>query len=181
MLGVAHDGPYAFYTFGSLNNKKGAIVSQHMVIFQNPDGHPGYNQFESVEEAVAFVEKLRNEQSIDSIRIFELNELKFDLKPYYKVQMQALNAGSPNRPSPAPDSWCAHIPGPFGFEPRCCANSGARQRKQPLRRAGQQPRRVAAGARGSTAAESGTDATPVPPADQPAEEEQPTRRGLFGR
>ena len=46
-------------------------MTQHMVIFQNPHGDPGYNQFESIEDAVGFVEKLRNEQEIDSIRIFE--------------------------------------------------------------------------------------------------------------
>ena len=32
----------------------------HMVIFQTPDGNPGYNQFDTVDESVSFVEKLRN-------------------------------------------------------------------------------------------------------------------------
>ena len=58
-------------------------MPQHMVIFQNPDGDTGYNQFDSIEDAVGFIEKIRNEQGIDSIRIFELEEVKFDLKPYY--------------------------------------------------------------------------------------------------
>ncbi|MSX00133.1 MAG: hypothetical protein F2809_04245, partial [Actinobacteria bacterium] len=77
-------------------------MSQHMVIFQNPDGDPGYNQFESIDEAVSFVEKIRNDQGVDSVRIFELNEVKFELKPYYKVKLQALNAGSSSAPAPAP-------------------------------------------------------------------------------
>ena len=75
-------------------------MSQHMVIFQNPEGDPGYNQFESIEEAVSFVEKIRNEQGIDSIRIFELEEVKFDLKPYFKVELLALKAGAPAPPPP---------------------------------------------------------------------------------
>ena len=77
-------------------------MSQHMVIFQNPEGDPGYNQFESIEEAVSFVEKIRNDQGIDSIRIFELEEVKFDLKPYYKVELLALKAGSPMTAPSAP-------------------------------------------------------------------------------
>ncbi len=75
-------------------------MSQHMVIFQNPEGDPGYNQFESIEEAVSFVEKIRNEQGIDSIRIFELEEVKFDLKPYFKVELLALKAGAPAAAAP---------------------------------------------------------------------------------
>ena len=79
-------------------------MSQHMVIFQNPEGDPGYNQFESIEEAVSFVEKIRNDQGIDSIRIFELEEVKFDLKPYYKVELLALKAGSPMTAPSAPSA-----------------------------------------------------------------------------
>src|SRR4051812_24002274 len=67
----------------------------HMVIFQTPDGNPGYNQFETVEEAVEFVEKLRNDQGIDNARMFALEEIKFDLKPYYRVELQALIQGTP--------------------------------------------------------------------------------------
>jgi hypothetical protein len=67
-----------------------------MVIFQNPEGDPGYNQFESIEEAVSFVEKIRNEQGIDSIRT-RAEEVKFDLKPYFG-RAAALKAGA--RPPP---------------------------------------------------------------------------------
>ncbi len=70
----------------------------HMVIFQTPEGNPGYNQFETVAEAVAFVEKLRNEQLVENARIFALEELKFDFRPYYRVELTALEraAGQTN-------------------------------------------------------------------------------------
>lgn len=77
----------------------------HMVIFQTPDGNPGYNQFDTVEAAVAFVEQLRNEQGVSNARMFALEELKFDFKAYYRVEMAALTAGDPPRaaaPAPAP-------------------------------------------------------------------------------
>ena len=59
----------------------------HMVIFQTPDGNPGYNQFETLDEAVRFVEKLRNEQSVETARMFALEEVKFDFKPYFRVEI----------------------------------------------------------------------------------------------
>lgn len=165
-------------------------MSQHMVIFQNPDGHPGYNQFESVEEAVAFVEKLRNEQAIDSIRIFELNELKFDLKPYYKVQMQALNPGAPSRPSPTP---AAPTPSPSASSPAAAPTSappaatpapapspGPGSASSPFAAPSSTPEESRPAPEAPQQRPAPTPA-PVPPADQPAQEEQPTRRGLFGR
>jgi len=58
-----------------------------MVIFQTPDGNPGYNQFESLEEAVRFVETLRNDQGVETARMFALEEVKFDFKPYFRVEI----------------------------------------------------------------------------------------------
>lgn len=86
----------------------------HMVIFQTPDGNPGYNQFDTVEAAVGFVEQLRNEQGVSNARMFALEELKFDFKAYYRVEMAALTAGDPPAaaaPSPAaPPSAAAPAP-----------------------------------------------------------------------
>ena len=46
---------------------------------------------ETLDEAVAFVESLRNEQNVTNARMFALEEIKFDLKPYFKVELQALS------------------------------------------------------------------------------------------
>ena len=150
-------------------------MSQHMVIFQNPEGDPGYNQFESIEEAVGFVEKIRNEQGIDSIRIFELEEVKFDLKPYYKVELLALKAGAapsaPAAPAPAP------APAPAApAAPTAAPAAPAPEPASPFAAPAPQP-----DAPGGFAPPSGGPVPPTPPADQPDEEAQPTRRGLFGR
>jgi hypothetical protein len=162
-----------------------------MVIFQNPDGDPGYNQFESVEDAVSFVEKIRNEQGIDSIRIFELNEVKFELKPYFKVELQALNPGAaPSRPQPAPapapaaapaGGYSSAAPAPAPVAPSAPAPEPAStspfSTPAPETPSFDQPAPAAAAAPAAPAA----PVAPVPPADQPADESQPTRRGLFGR
>ena len=110
-------------------------MSQHMVIFQNPEGDPGYNQFESIDEAVSFVEKIRNEQSIDSIRIFELDEVKFDLKPYYKVELLALKSGAPAQaPAPAPAAPAPSAPAPAAAAPDRARHRARRHRRPLLRR-----------------------------------------------
>jgi hypothetical protein len=93
-----------------------------MVIFQTPDGNPGYNQFETVDESIGFVEKLRNEQNVLNARIFKLEELKFEFKPYFRVQLAMLNAGDASAapaaaaPSPAPAAPAAPAT-PFGGAP----------------------------------------------------------------
>jgi len=159
-------------------------VSQHMVIFQNPDGDPGYNQFESVEDAVSFVEKIRNDQGIDSIRIFELNEVKFELKPYYKVELQALNAGAASRPAAAPSAPAAPAPQTqFAAAPAAPAAAPA-PTPQPTPVPDQSTSPFAAPAPTpapeSPSYQPSAPGAPVPPADQPSDD-QPTRRGLFGR
>lgn len=83
----------------------------HMVIFQTPDGNPGYNQFDTVEAAVAFVEQLRNEQGVSNARMFALEEIKFDFKPYYRVELAALTTGT------GPASTVAPPPAPISAAP----------------------------------------------------------------
>ncbi|MFN8050468.1 MAG: hypothetical protein U0Q22_03440 [Acidimicrobiales bacterium] len=91
----------------------------HMVIFQTPDGNPGYNQFETVDESIGFVEKLRNEQNVLNARIFKLEELKFEFKPYFRVQLAMLNAGdAPAAAAPAaPTTAPAPAATPFAAAP----------------------------------------------------------------
>lgn len=160
-------------------------MSQHMVIFQNPDGDPGYNQFESIEDAVGFVEKLRNEQGIDSIRIFELEEVKFDLKPVYKVELQALNPGSsaprpsaePSAPPPAAPAAPQSAPAPAPAPPP----SAPRTSPAPSPAAPSSAEPPSGSPFAPPSEPVSNDPAPSPPADQPNEDGQPARRGLFGR
>ncbi len=70
-----------------------------MVTFQTPDGTPGFHQSDHLDEAITFVERLRNEQGVHNSRIFRMEELKFDFKPYYKVEV-ASDAGAIRAPEP---------------------------------------------------------------------------------
>ncbi len=58
-----------------------------MVIYRGPDGKPGYHQTEDIHDAVGFVEQLRNDQGVEHARIFRLEELNFNYRPYFRVEL----------------------------------------------------------------------------------------------
>jgi hypothetical protein len=66
----------------------------HMVIFRSPDGKPGYHQSESVDEAVRFVERLRNQENVVDARIFRMEEVPIEFRTYYKVELAPATAAS---------------------------------------------------------------------------------------
>lgn len=66
----------------------------HMVIFRTPEGKPGYQPAETVQDAVAVVERLRNDEGVENVRIFRLEEVQFELRPYYKVELTAAEAAA---------------------------------------------------------------------------------------
>lgn len=59
----------------------------HMVIFRSVEGKPGYHQAETLDEAVRFVERLRNQEQIPEMRIFRMQEVPIEFKPYYRVEL----------------------------------------------------------------------------------------------
>ena len=68
-----------------------------MVIYRGPDGKPGYHQTDDIHDAVGFVEQLRNDQGVEHARIFRLEEVGFEYRPYFRVELTgapSLDAGS---------------------------------------------------------------------------------------
>lgn len=59
----------------------------HMVIYRGSDGKPGYHQTDDIHDAVGFVEQMRNDQGVEHARIFRLEEVVFQYKPYYRVEL----------------------------------------------------------------------------------------------
>jgi hypothetical protein len=68
-----------------------------MVIFRSADGKPGYHQAETLAEAVAFVERLRNDEHVTDARVFRMDEVPIEFKVYYRVEV----AGAEPETSPA--------------------------------------------------------------------------------
>jgi hypothetical protein len=59
----------------------------YMVIFRTSEGKPGYQQAEEVQDAVAAVERLRNDDGVDNVRIFRMEEVAFEYKVHYSVRL----------------------------------------------------------------------------------------------
>ena len=72
----------------------------HMVIFRTTEGKAGYHQAEALDEAVRFVERIRNEESVEQARIFRLQEVAFEFRPYFRVELTGAPAdAAPQRPA----------------------------------------------------------------------------------
>ena len=69
-----------------------------MVIYRGADGKPGYQQAEDIHDAVTFVEQMRNGEGVEQARIFRLEEVVFEYKPYYRVEL----SGSIHEPPVVP-------------------------------------------------------------------------------
>lgn len=69
-----------------------------MVIYSKSDGSSCHEQADAIDEAALFVERLRNQDGIEEIRIFRMEEISFAFRPYYKVELgmpERFVAGSP--------------------------------------------------------------------------------------
>ena len=71
----------------------------HMVIFRSAEGKPGYHQAETLDEAVRFVEHLRNQEQVPEARIFRMQEVPIEFKTYVRVEVAAHD---PAEAAPAP-------------------------------------------------------------------------------
>lgn len=67
----------------------------HMVIFRSTEGKPGYHQAETLDDAVRFVERLRNQEGVTDTRVFRMQEVALEVKTYYKVEIAPNADGAP--------------------------------------------------------------------------------------
>jgi hypothetical protein len=72
----------------------------HMVIFRNAEGKPGYHQAESLDDAVRFVEHLRNTEQVTDARLFRMEEVPIEIKTYYKVEVVGAHEAPPSELPP---------------------------------------------------------------------------------
>lgn len=77
----------------------------HMVIFRGTDGKPGYRQAEELSEAIQYVEHLRNDDGLEHARIFRLEEVSFEFRPYFRVEVGAGTAEPAPAMAEATNEW----------------------------------------------------------------------------
>ena len=82
------------------------VPMPHMVVFRSNEGKPGYHQAEALDDAVKFVERLRNQENVTEARIFRMQEVPIEFKTYYRVEVgtgsaePTAEARPPRSPSP---------------------------------------------------------------------------------
>lgn len=72
----------------------------HLVTFRTAEGRDGSHTAESLDEALRFVERLRNNEGASDVRLFRMQEIPIEFKPYYKVEVGESRAEEPV-PEPA--------------------------------------------------------------------------------
>ena len=85
-------------------------VMAHMVIFRRADGKPGYHQADSVEDAVRFVEMLRNQEKVTDARIFRMEEVPIEVRTYYRVEVAGEHPEGANGAADAPSDVLDPLP-----------------------------------------------------------------------
>ena len=73
----------------------------HMVIFQRADGTAGNHQCDELNAAVEYVETIRNNEGVEHARIFRMEEVTFDFKPYFRVEVGGAATAPTAAPAPA--------------------------------------------------------------------------------
>ena len=62
---------------------------EHVVFHPGPDGTPGFRRFASLDEAVGFVEHLRNIEGVEDVSVHALTPVPVAFRAYYKVEVPA--------------------------------------------------------------------------------------------
>lgn len=75
---------------------------EHVVFFPAPDGTPAFRRFAGIEEAVRFVEHLRNVENVSSASVYSLSEVPLSFKAWYRVEVPGESAEAPSAPAEQP-------------------------------------------------------------------------------
>lgn len=62
---------------------------EHVVFFPGPDAAPAFRRFSSLDEAVRFVEHLRNVEGVAEVSVHVLTPVPLSFRPYYRVEVPA--------------------------------------------------------------------------------------------
>ena len=95
-----------------------------MVSYRSSDGKQSYHQVDELSDAMQFVEHLRNAEAVDGARIFKLEELSFEYRPYYRVEL-ASALPPPPASAPADTEWLAASQEDKAEEPKASSDDEA--------------------------------------------------------
>lgn len=65
----------------------------HIVVYQTDDGSSGFEQCNSLDDAIVVAERMRNVDGVEAPRIFRMEEVHIDFRPYYRVEVAETDSG----------------------------------------------------------------------------------------
>ena len=74
---------------------------EHLVRFTTTEGRDAQHVATSLEDALRFVERLRNNEEASVVRVFRLQEVPIAFKTYYKVELRPGTEDGVAAPTPA--------------------------------------------------------------------------------
>ncbi len=66
----------------------------YIVVYQRADGSSGLEECADLDLAIVTAERLRNVDAVERPRIFQTEEIHYDFKPYYRVEVMAEGAAA---------------------------------------------------------------------------------------
>lgn len=82
---------------------------QHLVRFKTAEGRDGQHVAETLEEAIQFVERLRNTEGSSDVELFRLTPVPIEFKTYYRVEVNGAEAPASATPAPATPAVAASV------------------------------------------------------------------------
>ena len=101
---------------------------EHVVFYTGPDRAPAFRRTPSLDEAVRFVESLRNGEGIDDSKVYSLTEVPLRFQTYYRVEVPAdvaaaATPGAPPPPAPAAEQLAPPSASAFSAPPPAAPES----------------------------------------------------------
>ncbi len=146
----------------------------HIVKYRSPDGKTDYHHTDDIHDAVSFVEQLRNDQGVDGAQIYRLEEVTFEYRPYYRVELKASEPALA-APVPKPAVAAPATAAPAAAAPAPAAPAAAAPKPEPV------PTKDAKLAEEVDLVSVPDTPTPAAPAETSDPSSVGARRGLFGR
>jgi hypothetical protein len=145
----------------------------HLVRYRTAEGHEADHEVSELADAIAYVERLRNEDGVEGARIYKIEELTFEFKPYFRVEIGDV------KPAPAPAAAPVAAPAAEAEPAMAPVWAPPAETTAEAEGADRAPAHMAA----DTAVEMDpwADAPPAPSVDEAAVANGASRRGLFGR
>lgn len=93
---------------------------EHLVRFTTAEGREGQHAAPSLDDALKFVERLRNNEEASEVRVFRMQEVPISFRAYYRVELTA-DAATGDEPAPVGDALESVPPVPAGVHPPLAA------------------------------------------------------------